>query len=116
MKRLKDWLYRMRLWWATRVLMNTGMVMVNAEDWRDNLAYAQTLHKYVRTSGHINNGKRNNARPKLYALTKALVGTQGRFLHPATGREVMVPSTLPTLVRSGMTNSEQEQHDAQHDL
>ena len=92
MKRIKEWWYRFRLWRATRWLMDTGMAIYNAEDLRIVLDTSARLALYVRTSGHINNG-RYKAKKKLYKMTDQLLSAQQRFVHCAK-KNRMTPTAV----------------------
>lgn len=81
---------KLRYWLAAKALLNTGMVIVQADDWRMIRVISATLHKYVHTSGHINNG-RYVARKKLHTLVDGLINSQQRFVHPDTSSTQMVP-------------------------
>ena len=66
--RIRRWVYRR----ATAVLKHAGMAVVAAEDWEMILATSAELYAYVRTSGHINNG-RHKSRKRLHELTKIMM-------------------------------------------
>lgn len=76
MKQLKLKLKRALFAWASNIVKAAGMVIVPTEDWDTNLAISRELFVYVRTSGHINNG-RHKSRKRLYNLTDNLLKNAG---------------------------------------
>lgn len=99
MNKLKQYLKRMRMYLAYRLLMNTGMVMVNTEDWKTTLDTSAALALYVQTSGHINNG-RNKSRKRLRTFASRLLVAQTRFVHPSTVDQMKPSPQLSELITS----------------